>query len=152
MVLAAKKYGFHVPVHVGGASVPGSSVIGAETVVALQLDVAVHCNGGPTAPSNVDIARIIDETAAGIEVVQAGNIRALIDVVKMLRERGALDRLQIASDTPSGTSHSLGNPSDDGLLRGPGWNRARPGHLCCHRTDRKKIRPRVRHHRAGAPG
>lgn len=103
MVQAAKKYGFHVPVHVGGASVPGSSVIGADTVVALQPDVAVHCNGGPTAPSNVDIARIIDETAAGVEVVQAGNIRALIDVVKMLRERGAVDRLQIASDTPSGT-------------------------------------------------
>ena len=103
MVRAAKKYGFHVPVHVGGASVPGSSVIGADTVVALQPDVAVHCNGGPTAPSNVDIARIIDETAAGIEVVQAGNTRALIDVVRMLRERDAVDRLQIASDTPSGT-------------------------------------------------
>ena len=103
MVQAAKKHGFHVPVHVGGASVPGSSVIGADIVVGLQPHVAVHCNGGPTAPSNEDIARIIDETDAGIEVVQAGNVRALVDVVRMLSERDALERLQIASDTPSGT-------------------------------------------------
>jgi enamidase len=103
MVQAAKKHGFRVSVHVGGASVPGSSVIGADTVVALRPHVAVHCNGGPTAPSNSDIERIVDETDAGIEVVQAGNIRALIDVVRTLRDRDALGRLQIASDTPSGT-------------------------------------------------
>lgn len=103
LVEMAKAHGFRVPVHVGGASVPGSNVIGADIVVGLQPHVAVHCNGGPTAPSNADIARIIDESDAAVEVVQAGNIRALVDVVAMLRERDALDRLQIASDTPSGT-------------------------------------------------
>ncbi|GAB3306895.1 amidohydrolase family protein [Epidermidibacterium keratini] len=103
LVEMAKKHGFRVPVHVGGASVPGSNVIGADIVVGLQPHVAVHCNGGPTAPSNDDIARIIEESSAAVEVVQAGNIRALVDVIAMLRERDALDRLQIASDTPSGT-------------------------------------------------
>lgn len=103
LVHMARRFGMRVSVHVGGASVPGSSVIGADMVVAVQPDVAVHCNGGPTAPSMSDVARIIDESDAGIEVVQAGNIRALVEVVGMLRERDALDRLQIASDTPSGT-------------------------------------------------
>lgn len=103
LVEIAKRYGFKVSVHVGGASVPGSSSIGADLVVAVQPDVAVHCNGGPTAPSNEDVARIVDETTAGIEIVQAGNIRALVDVIGILRDRDALDRLQIGSDTPSGT-------------------------------------------------
>jgi enamidase len=35
--------------------------------------------------------------------VQAGNIRALRDIVVMLRERNAVDRLQVGTDTPSGT-------------------------------------------------
>lgn len=103
LVRMARQYGMRVPVHVGGASVPGSSVIGADMVVAVQPDVAVHCNGGPTAPAMSDVARIIDESDAGIEVVQAGNIRALVEVVRMLRQRDALVRLQIASDTPSGS-------------------------------------------------
>lgn len=103
MVEAAKRHGFKVLVHVGGASVPGSSSIGADLVVALQPHVAAHCNGGPTAPSTDDVLRMIEQTTAGIEVVQAGNIRALVDVVGLLRDHNALDRLQIGSDTPSGT-------------------------------------------------
>ncbi|MFF4776405.1 amidohydrolase family protein [Microtetraspora fusca] len=103
LVEAAKRHGFLVPVHVGGASVPGSTVIGADMVVAVQPDVAVHCNGGPTAPSHDDVVRIIEETDAAIEIVQAGNTRALRDVVRELMRRDLVDRLQIGSDTPSGT-------------------------------------------------
>jgi enamidase len=103
LVDAARRYGFHIPVHVGGASVPGSTVIGAETVIALQPDVAAHCNGGPTAPPHEDILRIIHETEAAIEVVQAGNIRVLQTIVQELTRRDLLHRLQIGTDTPSGT-------------------------------------------------
>jgi enamidase len=103
LVDAARRYGFHVPVHVGGASVPGSSVIGAETVIALKPDVAAHCNGGPTAASHDDILRIIHETDAAIEVVQAGNIRALQAIVQELVRLDLVHRLQIGTDTPSGT-------------------------------------------------
>jgi enamidase len=103
MVESAHRHGFIVTVHVGGASVPGSSVIGADTVIELGADVAAHINGGPTAPSAADVERILEESDAAVEVVQAGNIRALVDVVDQLQRTDRLDRLQIGSDTPSGT-------------------------------------------------
>ncbi len=103
MVAAARRHGFLVTVHVGGASVPGSSVIGADLVLALQPDVAAHCNGGPTAPPHDDVVAILEGSGAAVEVVQAGNTRALRDVVREVVARDAVHRLQIGSDTPSGT-------------------------------------------------
>lgn len=103
LVAAAKAHGLTVPVHVGGASIPGSASIGAHHVVALQPDVASHVNGGPTAPSPGDVETILDGSGAALEVVQAGNIRALRDTVMHVRDAEALSRLQFGSDTPSGT-------------------------------------------------
>lgn len=103
LVGEARSRGWIVPMHIGGASVPGSHVLGAEAAIAIQPDVASHTNGGPTARSLEEIEMILDATEAAIEVVQAGNIRALRDVVMMLRQRDAVPRLQIGTDTPSGT-------------------------------------------------
>ncbi len=103
LVALARSYGWTVPMHIGGASVPGSHVLGAEAALAIQPDVASHTNGGPTARPFAEIEQILDGTAAAIEVVQAGNIRALVDVVSLLRRRDAVERLQIGTDTPSGT-------------------------------------------------
>jgi enamidase len=103
MVAWARDRGWMVPMHIGGASVPGSAVVGAELALALQPDIACHTNGGPTARPLNEVEQILDGTQAAIEVVQAGNVRALRDIVVMLRERNAVDRLQIGTDTPSGT-------------------------------------------------
>jgi enamidase len=103
MVAWARARGWTVPMHIGGASVPGSHVLGAEAALAIQPDIASHTNGGPTARPLAEIEEILDGTNAAIEVVQAGNIRALVEIVGMLRERDATDRLQIGTDTPSGT-------------------------------------------------
>ena len=103
MVASARRRGWTVPMHIGGASVPGSAVVGAELALAVQPDVASHTNGGPTARSTSEIEQIIDGTDAAIEVVQAGNTRALRDIIALLRRRDAVDRLQIGTDTPSGT-------------------------------------------------
>jgi enamidase len=103
LVDAAHAHGWTVPMHIGGASVPGSHVLGAEAAIAIQPDIASHTNGGPTARSLAEIEMIFDGTSAAIEVVQAGNIRALRDIVTMLIERDGIDRLQIGTDTPSGT-------------------------------------------------
>ena len=103
MVAWARARGWIVPMHIGGASVPGSHVLGAAAALAVQPDVASHTNGGPTARPLHEIEQILDGTKAAIEVVQAGNIRALVDIVMMLRRRDAVARLQIGSDTPSGT-------------------------------------------------
>jgi enamidase len=99
----ARERGWIVPMHIGGASVPGSSVVGAELALAIQPDVACHTNGGPTSRSLEEIEQILDGTDAAIEVVQAGNTRALRDIVELLRRRDAVSRLQIGTDTPSGT-------------------------------------------------
>ncbi len=103
LVAAARSRGWTVPMHIGGASVPGSHVLGAETALAVQPDVASHTNGGPTARPFDEIVQILEGTEAAIEVVQAGNIRALVDIVQLLLARDAIDRLQIGTDTPSGT-------------------------------------------------
>jgi enamidase len=103
MVAWARERGWTVPMHIGGASVPGSAVVGAELALAVRPDVASHTNGGPTARPLSEIEQILEETDAAIEVVQAGNTRALRDIVSMLKQRDSVDRLQIGTDTPSGT-------------------------------------------------
>jgi enamidase len=103
LVNEARARGWTVPMHIGGASVPGSHVLGAEAALAIKPDVASHTNGGPTARALEEIEAILEGTEAAIEVVQAGNIRALCDIVTMLRRHGCVSRLQIGTDTPSGT-------------------------------------------------
>jgi enamidase len=103
MVAWARDRGWMVPMHIGGASVPGSAVVGSELALAIQPDIACHTNGGPTARPLHEIEQILDGTNAAIEVVQAGNTRALRDIVALLLERDAVARLQIGTDTPSGT-------------------------------------------------
>ncbi|HEY2643449.1 MAG TPA: amidohydrolase family protein [Galbitalea sp.] len=99
----AKTRGWIVPMHVGGASVPGSHVVGSDLALALRPDVICHANGGPTARPFAEIRAIIEETPAAIEVVQAGNTLALVKIVEHLAGAGLLSRLQFGTDSPSGT-------------------------------------------------
>jgi enamidase len=103
MVQWAHQHGMKVFVHTGGASVPGSSVIGADFVLAVKPDIAAHLNGGPTAPPLLDIERIITKSDAYLEVVQCGNVRALRDVVRFADQSGMLHRVLVGTDSPSGT-------------------------------------------------
>ena len=99
----AQARGMRVMVHTGGASIPGSGVIGAEFVVKVQPDVAGHANGGPTALPLSDVVRILDETSARIEVVHNGNVRAATEVARLMAERDELDRMVIGTDSPAGS-------------------------------------------------
>ncbi len=92
-----------VMVHTGGASIPGSSVIGADFVVTVQPDVAGHVNGGPTSLPLSDVQRILEETNARIEVVHNGNITTLGAIVRLAAERGELSRVVIGTDSPAGS-------------------------------------------------
>jgi enamidase len=92
-----------VMVHTGGASIPGSGVIGADFVVEVQPDVAGHVNGGPTSLGLADVVRILDETDARVEVVHNGNIAMLGAIVNLVRERGELHRLVAGTDCPAGS-------------------------------------------------
>jgi enamidase len=99
----AQGTGMKVMVHTGGASIPGSGVIGADFVVAVRPDVAGHTNGGPTALPLQDVVRILDETDAKVEVVHNGNVKAAGEVAALVAERGELHRLVIGTDSPAGS-------------------------------------------------
>ena len=116
MVSWGHAHGMRAIMHMGGASVPGSSVIDAEIALAVGPDVAGHANGGPTAPALDDVRRLLSESAMAIEIVHCGNVRAASDIARLLMDAGALDRLIVGTDNPSGTGI---NPL--GILRVLSW-------------------------------
>ncbi len=99
----AQARGMRVMVHTGGASIPGSGVIGADFVVKVRPDVAGHTNGGPTALPLSDVERILEETSAMIEVVHNGNVKAAGAVARLAADRGELHRVVIGTDSPAGS-------------------------------------------------
>jgi len=99
----AQKHGIKVMCHSGGASIPGSQPITPEHLIALAPDVCGHINGGPTALDERGVDRIIDETTMGLQLVQAGNLRSSVRILRRAADGGQLHRVVIGSDTPTGT-------------------------------------------------
>jgi enamidase len=103
IVRAAQKHGFKVMCHTGGASIPGSSPVSAEDLLEMLPDISGHVNGGPTALSPEGLVRVVKETNIALQIVQAGNFRFALRTIELAREIGQMERLLIASDTPTGT-------------------------------------------------
>jgi enamidase len=103
LVAAAKAAGLITTVHTGGASIPGSSAIRAEHLLAMQPHVSFHINGGPTAIPDKDFRIIIEQTQAALQVCTAGNLRTTLFCARLANELGAFDRFLIATDTPTGS-------------------------------------------------
>jgi enamidase len=103
MVRWAKKYGMVVMMHTGGTSIPGSSTVTAEQVIATNPDVVSHLNGGPTSVPLAEVEKIINETELAFEIVECGNTKIALEIVRIARAKGAFDRLLIGNDAPSGT-------------------------------------------------
>lgn len=108
----AQEFGMTVTVHVGGKSVPTSRAVDGAFCAQVNPDVAAHVNGGPTAPALDDVDTILRETSAAVELVYNGNQRAAVDVSKLLRDTGQLDRLVLGTDSPAGAGIAAG-----GILR-----------------------------------
>jgi enamidase len=102
MIEWAQAAGMVVPLHFGAPSYPGSVGFGADEAVSYGADVLVHMNGGSTARPIHEARRALEETSAFAEVVHCGNIRAAVEIVETVVDRGQLDRLIIGSDTPVG--------------------------------------------------
>ncbi|EHI97718.1 amidohydrolase [Clostridium sp. DL-VIII] len=103
MVEWAHKYGFKVQMHTGGTSIPGSSTVTAEDVIATAPDVVSHINGGPTAISLEEVDKIIDKTSFALEIVQCGNPKVANYVAKQAENKNMLHRIIFGNDAPSGT-------------------------------------------------
>ncbi|MBI4320620.1 MAG: amidohydrolase family protein [Chloroflexi bacterium] len=105
MFVWARKYGFKIPMHCGGPSIPGSSRTDAQMIIDSNPDMVAHVNGGATSARFDDILRLIDETRLPLEIIYNGNPKAAYKVVDWLRERDQLDRVFFGSDTPIGIGH-----------------------------------------------
>ncbi|MGB0120327.1 MAG: amidohydrolase [Solirubrobacterales bacterium] len=102
LVRAAQEQGFVVMNHTGGASIPDSSPVTIEDVLALGCDIIGHANGGTTALPDADLSRLFDAPGY-IQLVQAGNLRSSIEIVERAYDNDLLSRLVLATDTPTGT-------------------------------------------------
>ncbi len=102
LVRAAQSAGFVCMNHTGGASIPGSSPVTIEDVLALGCDIVGHANGGTTALPDADLP-LLFEAPGAIQLVQAGNLRSSLRILELAVERDALDRIVLATDTPTGT-------------------------------------------------
>ncbi len=103
MVKWAKKYGMTVMMHTGGTSIPGSSTVTADMVIATDPDIASHVNGGPTAIAPEEAEKLITGTGIAIEIVHCGNPLMAVAAGKLCVKNNALDRMIIGNDAPSGT-------------------------------------------------
>ena len=103
MVKWAKKNGMVVMMHTGGTSIPGSTTVPADDVIAADPDIVSHINGGPTAISIAEAEKLIRKTALALEIVHCGNSKMIVDVMKIVKEVRAYPRIIIGNDAPSGT-------------------------------------------------
>jgi len=102
-VRRAQKHGLCVMSHSGGNSIPGSSPISHDVLLHLRPDVCGHVNGGTTSLDEAGLAEIVAATGMALQIVQAGNLRSALHILTLAREHGALSRVCLASDTPTGT-------------------------------------------------
>lgn len=103
LMQAARRLGMITTMHTGGSSIPGSSGIWAEHVLASHPSVSFHVNGGPVAMPEPGFARLVNESDIALQLCTAGNLRTALLTAKLLDDAGQPERLLIATDTPTGS-------------------------------------------------
>ncbi|MFT8243701.1 amidohydrolase family protein [Roseomonas sp. BN140053] len=103
LMRAAKAAGMVTTMHTGGSSIPGSSGIWAEHVLASDPSVSFHVNGGPVAMPDSGFPRLVEESSIALQICTAGNLRTALLTARLLEEAGQFERLLIATDTPTGS-------------------------------------------------
>src|SRR5690349_15298455 len=104
MVAWGRAHGMVSTFHTGGPSIPGSNAIGADAVLEAKPDVAGHINGGTTSLSEADIDKLVaGDAAIALELVQCGNGRTSLYALRQAADAGALGRIVLGNDAPSGT-------------------------------------------------
>lgn len=103
MVAWARKFGIQSTIHTGGPSIPGSSLIDKDIVLAADADVIGHINGGHTALPDDQIVTLCEKSTRALEVVHNGNERAALLTLRTAKELKQLDRVILGTDSPAGS-------------------------------------------------
>src|SRR6202040_2510195 len=103
MVGWARKYGMQSTIHTGGPSIPGSSLIDKDIVLAADADVIGHINGGHTALPDAQIVTLCEKSGRALEVVHNVNERAALLTLRTATELKQLDRVIGARVPPAGS-------------------------------------------------
>jgi len=103
MVAWARKFGIQSTIHTGGPSIPGSSLIDKDIVLAADADVIGHINGGHTALPDDQIVSLCEQSQRALEVVHNGNERAALLTLRTAKELKQLDRVILGTDSPAGS-------------------------------------------------
>jgi len=103
MVAWARKHGIQSTIHTGGPSIPGSSLIDKDVVLAADADVIGHVNGGHTALPDAQIRALCEESSRALEIVHNGNERAALFALRTAKESKQLHRVILGTDAPAGS-------------------------------------------------
>ena len=103
MVAWARKFGIQSTIHTGGPSIPGSSLIDKDIVLAADADVIGHINGGHTALPDDQIETLCEKSSRALEIVHNGNERAALLTLRTAKELKQLDRVILGTDSPAGS-------------------------------------------------
>src|SRR5246127_2206451 len=103
MVGWARKYGMQRTIHTGGPSIPGSSLIDKDIVLAADADVIGHINGGHTALPDDQIVSLCESSTRAVEIVHNGNEKAALLALRTARELKQLSRVILGTDSPAGS-------------------------------------------------
>lgn len=147
MVAWARKYGMQSTIHTGGPSIPGSSLIDKDIVLAADADVIGHINGGHTALPDDQIVTLCEKSLRALEIVHNGNERAGLLTLRTAAELKQFERVILGTDSPAGSGvqplgivrliallSSLGNvPAEVAICFATG-NTARIRKLTCGRV------------------
>ncbi len=103
MVAWARKYGMQSTIHTGGPSIPGSSLIDKDIVLAADADVIGHINGGHTALPDEQIIALCEASERALEIVHNGNEKAALLTLRTAKELNKLSQVILGTDSPAGS-------------------------------------------------
>jgi enamidase len=103
MVAWARKHGIQSTIHTGGPSIPGSSLIDKDVVLAADADVIGHINGGHTALPDAQIRALCEQSKRALEIVHNGNERAALFTLRTAKDLNQLHRVILGTDAPAGS-------------------------------------------------
>ncbi len=103
MVAWARQFGIQSTIHTGGPSIPGSSLIDKDIVLAADADVIGHINGGHTALPDDQIVTLCEKSTRALEIVHNGNERAALLTLRTAKELKQFDRVILGTDSPAGS-------------------------------------------------